>query len=113
MQSKLLLLSLHLKEKELELRSIYQSKQLHNGVIKAPIELKYILKYFESFSTIPIHFSPEKRRIFTLDDYSAQLVPEVEVEEAFFKKEYFLIITGGETTGDIQVNDIHTTGKPG
>ena len=39
MQSKLLLLSLYLKEKELELRSIHQSDQLRNGVIKAPIEL--------------------------------------------------------------------------
>ena len=38
MQSKLLL-SLYLKEKELELRSIHQIEQLHNGMIKAPIEL--------------------------------------------------------------------------
>ena len=82
MQSKLLLLSLYLKEKELELRSIHQNEQLHNGVIKAPIELN-ILKYNESLPTIPIHFAPEKRRVFTLDDYSAHLVPEV--EEAFFK----------------------------
>ena len=92
-------LSFYLKEKELELRSIYQSEQLHNGVIKAPTELKYILKYIESLSTIPIHFSPETRRVFTLDDYSAHLV--LEVEEAFFKKEYFLIIIAGEITGDI------------
>ena len=53
--------------------------------------------------TVPIHFAPEKRRIFTLNDYSAHLVPEV--EEAFFKKEYFLIIIARRITGDIQVND--------
>ena len=39
MQSKLHLLSLYLREKESELKSIHQSAQLHNGVIKAPIEL--------------------------------------------------------------------------
>ena len=52
---------------------------------------------------IPIHFAPEKRCVFTLDDYSAHFVPEV--EETFFKKGYFLIIIEGGITGDIQVND--------
>ena len=55
-------------------------------------------------STIPINLTPEKRRIFTLDDDSAHFIPEV--EEAFFKKGSFLIIIGGGITGDIQVNDI-------
>ena len=67
----------------------------------------------ELFPAIPIHFIPEKRRIFTLDDYSAHLVPEV--KEAFLKKGYFLITIGGGITGDIQVNDAshHSTiGKP-
>ena len=54
-------------------------------------------------ATIPIHFVPEKRRIFTLNDYSVHLVPEV--DEAFFKKGYFLIINGRGITGNIQVND--------
>ena len=39
MQSKFVLLSLYSKKKELELRSIHQSNQLHNGVIKDPVEL--------------------------------------------------------------------------
>ena len=90
MQSKILLLSLHLKEKELELRSIHQSKQLHNGVIKAPIELNM---FQSTLPTIPIQFAPWKRCIFTLDDYSAHLVPEV--EEVFFKKGILIIIGGG------------------
>ena len=62
-----------------------------------------VLKYIESWPTISIHFAPEKRRIFTPDDYSAHLVPEV--EEAFFKKGYFLIIIEGRITGDIQMDD--------
>ena len=53
--------------------------------------------------TVPIDFAPEKRRVFTIDDYSDHLVPEV--EEAFFKKGYFFIIIGGGIIGDIQVND--------
>ena len=53
--------------------------------------------------TFPIHFAPDEVRIFTLNDYSAHLVPEV--EEAFFKKGYFLIIIGGGITGDIQGSD--------
>ena len=53
--------------------------------------------------TFPIHFAPDEVRIFTLNDYSAHLVAEV--EEAFFKKGYFLIIIGGGITGDIQGSD--------
>ena len=72
---------------------------------KGSYRVEHVLKYIESLPTIPIHFTPEKRRIFTLDNYSAHLVREV--EEAFFKKGYFLIIIGGGITGtgDIQVND--------
>ena len=71
---------------------------------KDSYRVENVLKYTESLPTIPIHFTPEKRRIFTLDNYSAHLVREL--EEAFFKKGYFLIIIiGGGITGDIQVND--------
>ena len=71
---------------------------------KDSYRVENVLKYTESLPTIPIHFTPEKRRIFTLDNYSAHLVREL--EEAFFKKGYFLIIIIGEgITGDIQVND--------
>ena len=70
---------------------------------KGSYRTEHVLKCIESLPTVPIHFAPEKRRIFTLNDYSAHLVPEV--EEAFFKKEYFLIIIARRITGDIQVND--------
>ena len=63
---------------------------------------EHVLKYIESLPTILIHFTPGKRRIFTLGNYPAHLVPEV--EEAFFKKGYFLVIIGGGITGDIQLN---------
>ena len=46
---------------------------------------------------------PSKRRIFTLDDYSAHIVPEV--DELLFKKGYFLIIFGGGITGELQVDN--------
>ena len=70
---------------------------------KGSYRLENALKYVESLPSIPVNFAPEKRCIFTLDDYSAHLAPEV--EEAFRKKGYFLIVIGGGITGDIQVND--------
>ena len=70
---------------------------------KGSYRVEHVLKYIESLPAIPICFAPEKRRIFTLDDYPGHLVPEVEV--AFFKKGYFLIIIRGGITGNIQVND--------
>ena len=66
---------------------------------KDSYRVQHVLKYIESLLTIPIHFAP--CCIFILDDYSAHLVPEV--EEAFLKKGYLLIIIGGRITGDIQV----------
>ena len=61
--------------------------------------------------TIAIHFAPKKRHIFTLHNYLAHLVPEV--EEPFLKNGYFLIVIGGGIIGDIQVNDTsyHRQGK--
>ena len=60
---------------------------------KGSYGVEHVLKYTESLPTIPIHFALEKRRVFSLADYSARLVPEV--EEAFFKKGYFFIFIGG------------------
>ena len=81
---------------------------------KDSYRVQHVLKYIESLLTIPIHFAPEKCCIFILDDYSAHLVPEV--EEAFLKKGYLLIIIGGRITGDIQVTYRwmihHIAGKP-
>ena len=54
---------------------------------KGSYRVDYILKYIESLQTIPIHFAPEKRHIFTLDDYLAHLFPEV--EETFLKRDTF------------------------
>ena len=64
---------------------------------KGSYRLENILKYVESLPPIPVNFAPEKCCIFTLDDYSAHLAPEV--EETFRKK------GGGGITGDIQVNN--------
>ena len=54
---------------------------------KGSYRLENVLKYVESLPSIPVNFAPEKRCIFTLDDYSAHLAPEV--EEAFRKKRLF------------------------
>ena len=70
---------------------------------KGSYRLEHILKFIENLPTIPIAFAPEKRCVFTLDDYSAHLPQEV--EDAFHKKGYFLIVIGGGITGDVQVND--------
>ena len=45
-----------------------------------------------------------KRKIFTLDDYSALLDPAA--KESLTKRGYFLVILPGGITGDLQVNDI-------
>ena len=52
---------------------------------------------------MPVNFVPGKRQIFTLDDSSAHLLPEI--EKALHDKGYYLIIIGGRITGDVQVND--------
>ena len=52
---------------------------------KGSYRVEHVLKNIESLPTILIHLAPEKRRIFTLDHYSAHLVPET--EEVFFKNE--------------------------
>ena len=65
MQSKLHLLSLYLREKESELKSIHQSAQLHKWVIKAPIELNMFwstLKHCRLF----LFISPQKNVLFWL-----------------------------------------------
>ena len=55
----------------------------------------------------PCTLFPKKRKIFTLDDYSAHLDPAV--KEVLWKKGYFLVILPGGITGDLQVNntDMH------
>ena len=62
-----------------------------------------ILEFINRLPTIHTKFCPRNRELFTLDDYSAHLGPEV--EKAFSRKGYFLVHIGGGITGDIQVND--------
>ena len=52
-------------------------------------------------------FTPKNCAVYVLDDYSVHLMPEV--NEAFLKRGYVPIITGGGVTGDIQIidTDIH------
>ena len=70
---------------------------------KGSYRLEHILEFIENLPTIPTAFAPEKRRVFTLDDYSAHLPKKV--EDAFYKKGYFLIVIGGGITGDLLVNN--------
>ena len=53
---------------------------------KGSYRAEHVLKSIESLPTITVHFAPEKC-VFTLDNYLAHLVPEV--EEAFFQMDAF------------------------
>ena len=70
---------------------------------KGSYRLQNMLTFIERLPTIPTAFAPQERCIFTLDDYSAHLSPEVEA--ALNRKGYFFIAIGGGITGDVQVND--------
>ena len=70
---------------------------------KGSYRLEHVLKFIKEISTQPCSFFPGNRKIFTLDDYSAHLHPEV--KEALKKKGYFLVILPEGITGDLQVND--------
>ena len=70
---------------------------------KGSYRLEHILEFIENLPTIGTAFAPEKRCVFTLNDYLAH-VPN-EVEDAFHKKGYFSIVIGGGITGHVRVND--------
>ena len=72
---------------------------------KGSYRLQNLLQYVENLPAQPVALFPQKRVIFTLDDYSVHLDPSI--QEAMYKKGYFLIIIGGGITGDIQCNDTH------
>ena len=78
------------------------AKTLVQSAEKGSYRLEHILEFIENLPTIPTAFAPEKRCIFNLDDYSAHQPKEV--EDAFHKMGYFLILTCGGITGDVQVN---------
>ena len=71
--------------------------------LKGSYRLEHVLKFIKEISTQPCSFFPGNRKIFTLDDYSAHLHPEV--KKALKKKGYFLVILPEGITGDLQVND--------
>ena len=70
-----------------------------------------MLEYINRLPIIPAAFYPQKRGIFTFDDYSVHLPPEIET--ALLKKGYFFIHIEGGITGDVQMNDniFHTQRK--
>ena len=70
---------------------------------KGSYRLEHVLKFIEKVPAQACPLFPEKRKIFTLDDYSAHLHPEV--KKALKKKGYFLVILPEGITGDLQVND--------
>ena len=78
---------------------------------KGSYRLEHVLKFIEKVPAQACPLFPGKRKIFTLDDYSAHLHPEV--KKALKKKGYFLVILPGCITGDLQVNDtdVHHTLK--
>ena len=48
-------------------------------------------------------FTEQSFAIYVLDDYSVNLM--LEVQQALFKKGYVLLIIGGGITSDFQIND--------
>ena len=70
---------------------------------KRLIQIGAYLKFIEKVPAQLCSFFPGKRKIVTLDDYSAHLHPEV--KEALKRKGYFSVILPGGIIGDLQVND--------
>ena len=70
---------------------------------KGSYKLENVVKFCDQVPAQPCVLFPQKRKIFTLDDYSAYLDPAV--KESLSKRSYFLVILPGGITGDLQVND--------
>ena len=70
---------------------------------KGSYRLEHVVKFCDQVPAQPCALFPQKRKIFTLDDYSAHLDPAV--KESLSKRGYFLVILPGGITGDLQVND--------
>ena len=62
-----------------------------------------MVKFCDQVPARPSVLFPQKRTIFTLDDYSAHLGPAV--KESLSQRGYFLVILPGGKTRDLQVND--------
>ena len=70
---------------------------------KGSCRLEHVLKICKEVHVQTCALFPQKRKIFTLDDYSAHLDPAV--TESLSKRGYFLVILPGGITGNLQVND--------
>ena len=70
---------------------------------KGSYRLEHLLKFVSTLKSQPVLFRQAQYKIYTLDDYSVHLCPEVKA--ALYKNGYFLIVMGGGITGDLQVND--------
>jgi hypothetical protein len=67
---------------------------------------EHVIKFIEKLPQLPVQFlGKPAMKIFTLDNYSAHLGPDV--RKALLKKGYFLIGIPSGITGDVQVNDTH------
>ena len=64
---------------------------------KGSYRLEHLLKFVSTLKSQPVLFSQAQYKIYTLDDYSVDLCPEVKA--ALYKKGYFLIVMGGGITG--------------
>ena len=71
--------------------------------LKGSYSLEHVVKFYAQVPAQPCALFPPKRKIFTLDDYSAHLDPAI--KEPLSKRGYFLVILPGGITEDLQVND--------
>ena len=70
---------------------------------KGSYRLEHVQNFCDKVPPNPCALFPQKRKIYSLDDYSAHLDPSV--QDSLLKRGYFLIVMGGGITGDLQVND--------
>ena len=70
---------------------------------KGSYRVEHMVKFCSQVPVQSCALFPQKRKIFTLDDYSAHLDPQI--KEELKKQGYFLVILPGGITGDLQVND--------
>ena len=74
----------------------------------APKDSYHQEQLLETIKNLPNRFnifSLANFAIYVLDDYAVHLIPEV--RQALWKRGYILVITGGGTTGFVEVNDTH------
>ena len=70
---------------------------------KGSYRVESVVKFCDQVPTQPCALFPQKRKMLTLDDYSAHVDPAV--KGSLGKRGYFLVIPPRGITGDLQVND--------